>query len=193
LLSIRDFLADSEFTLEIVNTYTVCPRRVHDHILMDDVLAGFYTDSEIQGINRCRLYLQVECLSDICAADGVRLDPGIQEKAPTVTSRSTIQWQCQGLPGPRSWAIRHRFLKTYTRDSASNRLRQTMGSWTQLNLRTWNAYYDPSSQIFCQKVPPPATATTGTKASQQKPSSPDNARATIPRSLKEQHLCKRTS
>jgi hypothetical protein len=45
---------------------------------MDDVLAGFYTDSETQGINRCRLYLQVECLSDICTPEGVRLDPGIQ-------------------------------------------------------------------------------------------------------------------
>jgi hypothetical protein len=61
LLSLRDFLADSEFTLEIVNICTVSLRRVHDRILMDDVLTGFYTDSEIQGINRCRLYLQVEC------------------------------------------------------------------------------------------------------------------------------------
>jgi hypothetical protein len=32
---------------------------------MDDVLAGWFTDSEMQGIYRCRLYLQVECLSDI--------------------------------------------------------------------------------------------------------------------------------
>jgi hypothetical protein len=39
-LSISDFLADSEFTLEIVNTYTVCLRRVHDRILVGNVLAG---------------------------------------------------------------------------------------------------------------------------------------------------------
>jgi hypothetical protein len=32
LLSLRDFLADSEFTLEIVKTYTVCLRRIHDRI-----------------------------------------------------------------------------------------------------------------------------------------------------------------
>jgi hypothetical protein len=71
---------------------------------MDDVLAGFYTESEIQGINRCRLYLQVECLLDICNADGVMLDPELLEKAPIVTSTSTIQWPYQGPPGPRSWA-----------------------------------------------------------------------------------------
>jgi hypothetical protein len=36
----RDFLADSEFTLEIVNTRSVYLRWVHDRILMDDILAG---------------------------------------------------------------------------------------------------------------------------------------------------------
>jgi hypothetical protein len=41
-----------------------------------------------------------------------------------------------------------------------------MGSWIQPNLRSWTTiYYDPFSQMLCQKVPPPATATTGTKAS----------------------------
>jgi hypothetical protein len=79
LLSLCDSLADSEFTLEVVSTYTVRLRRVHDRILMDDVLAGFSSESEIQGINRCRLYLQVECLSDICTADGVRLDTRLQK------------------------------------------------------------------------------------------------------------------
>jgi hypothetical protein len=35
--SLHDFLADSEVTIEIVNTYKVCIRRVHDRIPMDDV------------------------------------------------------------------------------------------------------------------------------------------------------------
>jgi hypothetical protein len=68
LSSLRHFLADSECTLAIVNTYTVYLRRVHDRILMDDELAGDHTASDIQAINRCRLYLRVECLSDICTA-----------------------------------------------------------------------------------------------------------------------------
>jgi hypothetical protein len=40
-----------------------------------------------------------------------------------------------------------------------------MGPWIHPNLRTWNAYYDTASQMLCQQVPPPATATTGTKVS----------------------------
>jgi hypothetical protein len=93
--SLRDFLA---VTVETVSTYTVCIRRAHDRILMDDVLAAWYTDSEIQGINRCRLYLQVGCRSDICTAYGVGLDPEIQAKTPAVTSTSRIKWPCQGPP-----------------------------------------------------------------------------------------------
>jgi hypothetical protein len=47
---LRDFLAGSEFTLDIANTYTVCLRRVRDRILIDDVLARWYTNSAIQAI-----------------------------------------------------------------------------------------------------------------------------------------------
>jgi hypothetical protein len=65
------------------------------------------------GDQSLRLYLQVECLSDICTADGQRTDPGLQAKTSAVTSQSTIKWPCQGLPGPRSWAIWRRFLTPY--------------------------------------------------------------------------------
>jgi hypothetical protein len=52
----RDFLTDSECTIEIANIYTVRIRRVHDSILMEDAMTGNFTDGEIQAINRCRLY-----------------------------------------------------------------------------------------------------------------------------------------
>jgi hypothetical protein len=66
LLSLRDFLADSQFT--ITHTPSVYVEST-DRILTDDALAGFYTNSEKRGIKRCRLYLLVECVSDICTAD----------------------------------------------------------------------------------------------------------------------------
>jgi hypothetical protein len=45
------FLADSEFTLEIANTYTVCLRWVHDRILVDDAVVVDSIDSDMQAIN----------------------------------------------------------------------------------------------------------------------------------------------
>jgi hypothetical protein len=164
LPSLREFLASSECTIEIANTYTVCPRRVHDRILMEDAMLGDFTNGEIRAINRCRLFLQVECLSDVCTADGLTTDPGLQAHPPHVTSQSTIKWPCQGLPGSRSWAIWRRFMKPYTRDSSNNRLRQTLGPWTRPDQRIWPVYYDSSSQMLCQMVQTPQheTATPGT-------------------------------
>jgi hypothetical protein len=40
LSSLRDFLADSECTLEIVDTSTFCLRRFQDRMLIDNALAG---------------------------------------------------------------------------------------------------------------------------------------------------------
>jgi hypothetical protein len=72
--SLRDF-NDSECTIEKANTNgTVCTRRVHHRILMDDAMAGDFTDGEMRTINHCRLFLQVERLSDVCIADGLTID-----------------------------------------------------------------------------------------------------------------------
>jgi hypothetical protein len=57
LPSLCEFLADSECTIEIANTYTVRIRRVHDRILMEDAMTGNFTDSEMRDINRCRVFL----------------------------------------------------------------------------------------------------------------------------------------
>jgi hypothetical protein len=57
LASERDFLADSECTIEITNTYRVTNRRVHDSILMEDAMTRDSTDGEMRSINHCRLFL----------------------------------------------------------------------------------------------------------------------------------------
>jgi hypothetical protein len=68
-----------ECTIEIANTYTVCPDG--SIVLMEDAMLGDFTNGEIR-VNRCRLFLQVECLSDVCTADGLTTDPGLQAHPP---------------------------------------------------------------------------------------------------------------
>jgi hypothetical protein len=119
--SLCEFLASSECTINIANTYTVCTRRIRDRILMEDAMTGDFTDSEMRAINRCRLFLQIECLSDVCTADGLTTDPGLEAKPPKVP-------------------------------------------WTRPDLRNWPAYYDSSSQMICQMVPPHATVMLATSS-----------------------------
>jgi hypothetical protein len=109
------------------------------------------------------VFLQVECLSDVCTADGLTTDPGLQAHPPHVTSQSTIKWPCQGLPGSRSWAIWRRFMKPYTRlfeQPAPTDIRPV----DKADQRIWPVYYDSSSQMLCQMVQTPQheTATPGT-------------------------------
>jgi hypothetical protein len=94
--SLCEFLTSSEYTIEMVNTYTVCTRRVHDRILMEDAMTGDFTDSKMRMINRCRLFLQVECLLDVCTADGLTADPGLKAKSPHRARSSGLVKGSQG-------------------------------------------------------------------------------------------------
>jgi hypothetical protein len=42
---------------------------------MDAKLLNYLSNKEQILINRCRIFLQVECLSDICTADGDNIQP----------------------------------------------------------------------------------------------------------------------
>jgi hypothetical protein len=77
---------------------------------------------------------QIECLSDVCTADGLKIDPGLQVQPSTVTSQSTIKWPRQALSGPRSQMVWRRFLWPYTRAFATKRLRQILGTWKHPDL-----------------------------------------------------------
>jgi hypothetical protein len=44
---------------------------------MEDAMSREFSESDRDAVNRCRLYLQVECLSDVCTAEGHKTDPGL--------------------------------------------------------------------------------------------------------------------
>jgi hypothetical protein len=67
---------------------------------------------------------------DICTAAGSTTDPGLQAQPPRVIPQKLMIKVRQGLLG--SLAVWRQFLKPYTCDSTSNRLRQTLGPWKGL-------------------------------------------------------------
>jgi hypothetical protein len=57
-ISIRQYLTVSGFGLKFTKPlYTVCKRRTHDRVLMDDALHIVKTPKKIQQINKVRLFL----------------------------------------------------------------------------------------------------------------------------------------
>jgi hypothetical protein len=74
LPSIRDFL--QHINGSITNATPTPPKyRTNDSYIMDAKLLNYLSNKEQILINRCRIFLQVECLSDICTADGDNIQP----------------------------------------------------------------------------------------------------------------------
>jgi hypothetical protein len=139
-------------------------------------MKGDFTDNEMRTINRCRLFFQVECLSDVCTADGLTTDPGLEARTSSkVTSQSTIKWPREGLPRTAlvgSMVTIPQTIHTWFYEQpAPPDTRPVDPARTTFyeqpappDLRNWPAYYDSSSQMLGQIVPPHATATLGTSS-----------------------------
>ena len=147
--SIREFLVKSECTIYITDVYQVRHRRVGDCALMERAMNSTkpYSKPDIIRINRVRLYLQVECLSEICDADGVALQNSMWDHDyPDVMSQSTMLWPVQPLPGPKTWKVWYRFILrefTHTTSGYTTRnLTKKLGKWNYLDNRRWQVIYD---------------------------------------------------
>jgi hypothetical protein len=76
---LRTFLAASDFHLISNDLSVVRPRREGDRAIMEDATEKGFCATELSAINRVRLFLQVECISDIVSAHGTHLQPGVLE------------------------------------------------------------------------------------------------------------------
>jgi hypothetical protein len=80
-------------------------------------------------IHRCRLFLQVEVLSDISNAAGELILGVWLEPSSTKPSYSTKRWPKQSDPGKDTWKIWKKYItSTYT--NHNGKLQKALGNWT---------------------------------------------------------------
>jgi hypothetical protein len=148
--AIRDFLL--HINAQIKNATNTPPKfRKFDSYIMDTSTLVTMTRKEQILINRCRLFLQVECLSDISDAEGKKILDEWYSPDTTKSSRSLKQWPLQGNPGQEAWKLWKKFLhSSFT--STNNSLKTSLGCWEKGNkMRNHLAYihpYDNSLWIF---------------------------------------------
>ena len=137
MLNVKCYIA-----LEIDGVYKVKKRRENDVILMEKAIS-IYGDSptKLDRINRVRMYLQVECLSDIWNASGTCI-----ANKPMI--HSDMLWPNIAEPGPKSYEAWRDFLKEFTHDK-SNKLRKMLGKW-QYQPNKWDWMYDPVSDLIAE-------------------------------------------
>jgi hypothetical protein len=97
--TLREFLQLSELQIEIPQIQCPTPKRIHDIILMDCVPARNSSRTITNQINRCRIYLKAETLSDLCTADGTHLRADAYQCNTHGRSMDSSQWPHQTEPG----------------------------------------------------------------------------------------------
>jgi hypothetical protein len=136
---LRDFLL--HINAKIMNATANPPTfRAGDAYIMNSDHLPLLSRKEQILINRCRLYLQVECLSDITTSDGTRITSEWISPTSKRSSRSTKSWPIQGDPGPEAWKIWGNYLnQAFT--NGNGILINKLQNWTGQPHREYLAYY----------------------------------------------------
>jgi hypothetical protein len=114
--------------------------RQGDSYIMDSLVLNELSRKERILINCCRIFQQVECLSDIATADGSAINREWLSKQKRHRSSSNKVWPLQGDPGAKAWKIWARFLMRAFTDGSGNLIQQ-LSRWKSTDHRTHFAYY----------------------------------------------------
>ena len=101
-------------------------RRHRDHFIMESAMAYGLDKSTLLAVNRCRLYLQVNLLSDISTGDGRRLS-GSSLRGVRIKCNS-YNWPDQQLPNKQDWNSWRRVLHALFAPT-STILTKPLGEW----------------------------------------------------------------
>jgi hypothetical protein len=102
--SLRYFLCSINAKIHLEIGHIPKLLREHDSSIMETfILLEKYTQKELYRLNLCRMYLQVECLSEMCNPTGDGLLPEIWQGRRCHDSKSAIIWPNQARPYEKSW------------------------------------------------------------------------------------------
>jgi hypothetical protein len=126
---------------------------INDSYIMDSPYLATLTRKQQILINCCRLFLQVECLSDISSADGTRIREEWMECNTVKPSRSLKKWPLQGNPGDEAWKIWRNFLtRAFLRNDKS--LLTPLGGWKgEIKCGYIVHTYNPNKTFYGSIVP----------------------------------------
>jgi hypothetical protein len=144
---IREFLHHIKGKIQGINA-TLPGVREGDRYIMDSPFLKSCTYKNRMLIHRCRIFLQVELLSDISNANGDRILEQWKNNKPNKPSRSHKKWPAQRDPGNEAWKIWKKFLHD-SFENSNSKLREPLGKWIGWNqTRTHDGYYDLESRCF---------------------------------------------
>ena len=145
-----EYAHENNITILEETTSNIELQRENDLFLMEEIAESkSFTKAELQHINRCRLHLQVTCLSDITTGNGDQLSDTYSCTKDNNRNKSTTLWPIQPKPGKRSIALWKKALrKCFPRIDGI--LQHTLQRWTRKD-NNWIWYYHPKTQRIFQR------------------------------------------
>ena len=138
------------------------PQRRHDvciieHLMESNLLSKRPT--AMKRFNRCRLYLQVTFLSELCNGSGTAIATSYFDGSHPSDSASRLRWTRQAQPGPQSWKIwKHVLRQLFLQKPKARKdlkLKQPLGPWiishTDLR-RRYKWWFDLATQTAWTKM-----------------------------------------
>jgi len=99
--------------------------------------------NDLKIVNKCRKYLKVMTLSDICSGDGAKINLSIFEcpyKIPSLNS--PYEWPTVSKPTLKEWGIWKQSVRTvFCRHASSDTLKDKLGSWNTLVINRGHKWY----------------------------------------------------
>jgi hypothetical protein len=155
--STRNFLHHCSAQLIIPEIQLPELQRQHDACLMNGFLDLQPGRSTLKSLNRCRLWLRVTLLSDICSLTGDCIDRNVWLGLKPMPS-SNNDWPVQSRPHDKAWSLWRKAIsgsfchndRRYVLSSRPGQLRQPLGVWlhgaTVKKSPRWQVYHAHSSQ-----------------------------------------------
>jgi len=147
--------------------WVILPLRQHDVFLMEAISDCNLSNSQLEQVNACRMFLQVTTLAEIVDHTGRNLLP--QALKPTnrdgpeglsSLSATTLQWPCVHPPSKASWSLWTRTICNLFAGAPQGRtLQHPLGPWTPdyQTVRVWKWRLSPLGSLLYKEHP---TATT---------------------------------
>jgi hypothetical protein len=99
--TMRHFLTISHVTLHIDDIVKPLKKRINDEVIMDVVAVQSWTNTEIRQINKCRLFMRIESISEMCTASGSHVTND-NWNVIIGSGQNSQLWPIQGHPGEKS-------------------------------------------------------------------------------------------
>ena len=131
---------------------TLIPNRENDIFIMDKFTQICKDLSILQDLNSCRLYLQIQWVSDITSAQGRKVWDSSNIDVLTNRNNPTVNLRRSPYKDQLNWKLWDRYLLLSGIMYSNGRLKLDLGSWLPIpNTSRWKWFYSPSLDLVWAK------------------------------------------